>query len=226
MLVADDDGIVCGSLPIIAQRNMITVEECSEIIERWMNPDEHSVSRDHEGRRVEKVERGWRLLNFEKFRRLFSEKERADHRRRYRTNWQAAREVSDQITMFSDSEVVQGTKVSGLSRPATHSEMDVAEAILRQYVAGRRVSRTKSLPAIIKACRKSAAAHVLSKTQAYAKTCNKPVQFIPLSTTFFKEERFNDDPSTWVDHNIPKINGRPGSTTDVKAPMGLRKKEG
>ena len=70
-----------------------------------------------------------------------------------------------------------------------------AEAIYAAYP--KRVGRPAALRAIRRALVKHAFDYLLERTRLYAKTCNAPSEFIPHPATWFNQERFNDDPTTW-----------------------------
>lgn len=68
LAMADRNGYVGASLPGLAARARITVPEAEAGMAKFMAPDPYSRSPDHEGRRVELADRGWRLLNHARFR--------------------------------------------------------------------------------------------------------------------------------------------------------------
>jgi CTP-dependent riboflavin kinase len=68
MLLADQDGYVGASLPGLADQAKVSKEATARAVERFLAPDPESRSQEFEGRRIEKVDRGWRLLNHGKFR--------------------------------------------------------------------------------------------------------------------------------------------------------------
>lgn len=67
LVMADSDGCVWASVPGLADRAKVSREGCEAALKRFMEPDPDSRSSEHEGRRIEKVDRGWRLLNYAKF---------------------------------------------------------------------------------------------------------------------------------------------------------------
>ena len=77
------DGIVRGSVPGLAKRSGVTLEECKTALEYFLSPDEYSSSPEYEGRRIEVVEGGWRLLNYFKYRAVRDEAERREYMRSY-----------------------------------------------------------------------------------------------------------------------------------------------
>lgn len=87
LAMKDQDGEVKGSNVGMARIVGVTVEEFDCAIQKFTSPDPHSSSTEFEGRRVQLIERGWLVLNHEKFRELDDEMERkaknAKRQRRY-----------------------------------------------------------------------------------------------------------------------------------------------
>lgn len=67
---ADQHGRVFGSIPGIARRAGINLDEAEAALTSFMSADRHSRTPDHDGRRVEKIDGGWRLLNYGKYREM------------------------------------------------------------------------------------------------------------------------------------------------------------
>lgn len=68
LATADACGRVEGSIPGLAHIARVTVEECERALDRLMSPDPYSRTKEHEGRRVEEIDGGWRILNYAKYR--------------------------------------------------------------------------------------------------------------------------------------------------------------
>lgn len=82
LLHADPEGFVPGTVPGLAVAANVDLADTRFAIEKFMAPDPDSNSQTHEGRRLEKVPHGWRILNFEYWRELArSEAEKARKRR-------------------------------------------------------------------------------------------------------------------------------------------------
>jgi hypothetical protein len=64
LLDADPEGCIPTSVPGLARRANVPLEEAREAIALLEAPDPDSRTPDFEGRRVEKVAGGWRVLNF------------------------------------------------------------------------------------------------------------------------------------------------------------------
>ncbi len=68
LAMADRDGIVEASVPGLAKRAGVERGECERALALFSAPDPDSRSRDFEGRRIEAIDGGWRLLNYDKYR--------------------------------------------------------------------------------------------------------------------------------------------------------------
>ena len=79
LAMSDKNGIVEASVPGLADFSRVTVEEARAAVAKLEGPDPDSRTPDFEGRRIEKVEGGWRLLNHAKYRAKLN----ADDRREY-----------------------------------------------------------------------------------------------------------------------------------------------
>jgi hypothetical protein len=90
----DSEGLVQGSVPGFANLARVTVEQMRHAIERLSAPDPDSRTPDHDGRRIEAFEGGWRVLNYAKYREKAQAKEgsnapamRAYRKRRREGEW-------------------------------------------------------------------------------------------------------------------------------------------
>lgn len=84
LAMADKTGVVEAAVPGLANAARVTIDDCKLAIEKFLAPDPDSRTSDNEGRRIEKIEGGWRLLNYAKYRAKLD----AEERREYKTNWQ------------------------------------------------------------------------------------------------------------------------------------------
>lgn len=83
LAMADRKGRIEASIPGLANRARVTLEECEHALERFMAPDKYSRTPDNDGRRIEPMDGGWRLLNYEKYREMRHEEARRDYMRDY-----------------------------------------------------------------------------------------------------------------------------------------------
>ena len=79
LALTDHNGYVAASMPGLAHAARVTHEQCEAALALMVRPDPHSRTKDNEGRRLEEVDGGWQLLNYEKYRAMG----RAEDRRGY-----------------------------------------------------------------------------------------------------------------------------------------------
>lgn len=90
LLKKDRDQIVRASLVGLAKCAELTIEEAETALEFLMSPDKNSHSKDHDGRRVLKVDDGWFIVQGQKYRDLLSVEERREYNRKYMAEYRAA----------------------------------------------------------------------------------------------------------------------------------------
>ena len=83
LAMADKRGCVWGSVPGLAKNAVVSLEACIIALDKFKLPDKWSRSKENEGRRLEEIDGGWRLLNYEKFREMRNEEER----KIYKADW-------------------------------------------------------------------------------------------------------------------------------------------
>ena len=102
LAMADQFGVVEASVPGLSDMARVTVDECREALDELQQPDPDSRSSDQEGRRIEAVDGGWRLINHGKYRDKMSRDERREYQRLYQRNYrkQNVNSDSDKLTKF------------------------------------------------------------------------------------------------------------------------------
>ncbi len=133
LALADKNGEVQGSIPGLARLAGVPVEACRAALEKFLNPDPDSRTKEEEGRRIEEIDGGWLLLNYAKYRKMASKEEQiakaTERTRRYR----ARRSRNGLSTVGNGS----STKGNGASMPVhdilTEAEAEAeAEAVIEQ----------------------------------------------------------------------------------------------
>ncbi len=81
MAMSDKDGKVEGSVPGLAKRAGVSIEECEEALTKFRSPDKYSRTQDNEGRRISDADGGWVLLNHAKYRSMMSTQDRREYQR-------------------------------------------------------------------------------------------------------------------------------------------------
>lgn len=68
LAMKDVDGHVEASVPGLARRAGVTIAQCEDALAKFLAPDPYSRTKDYEGRRIEVIEGGWRVLNHDRYR--------------------------------------------------------------------------------------------------------------------------------------------------------------
>ncbi|GAB1407688.1 hypothetical protein MASR1M8_16070 [Thermomonas brevis] len=133
---ADKAGKVYASVPGLARIANISIAECEEGLRCFMSPDPYSRTSDHEGRRVEAFDGGWRLLNHAKYDAMRNEAERREKKREWdRKNRPSGHQRAKQAASDADAgngqsdaspaqsdETRQSGPISHSSFPISHQE--------------------------------------------------------------------------------------------------------
>lgn len=110
---------------------------------------------------------------------------------------------SNCVQLFADvCTCTPRARVRPSSSPSSTSSPTPTDGVIEIYeLYPRQIGKPMALKSIEKALRTHSLDFLKQRTEAYAKACiGKDPQFIPHPATFFNQERFNDDPSTWNNH--------------------------
>jgi len=81
LAMADRNGVVEASVPGLADAARVKLLECEKALRSLKAADPHSRSQEHQGRRIEDVDGGWKILNHGKYRaKLGAENKRESNR--------------------------------------------------------------------------------------------------------------------------------------------------
>ncbi len=81
LAMADKRGRVWASVPGLANRARVPIEDARAAITTFLSPDPDSRTPDYEGRRIEAIDGGWRLLNYDKYRATRDDEDRREQTR-------------------------------------------------------------------------------------------------------------------------------------------------
>ena len=214
LATADACGRVEGSIPGLAHIARVTVEECERALDRLMSPDPYSRTKDREGRRVEEIDGGWRILNYGKYR------ERRDPEKRREQTLKAVRRHRQKKNVSQCKPNVSQGK-PGKAQAEEEEEEDITpptppggDARFEDFwkVYPRKVAKAQALKAW-KKIKPSAelAAEIIAAVGAYARTAawtKDGGQYIPHASTFLNQRRWEDE--------LPDASGSP--TPDLPPP--------
>lgn len=78
LAMKDRHGVVHASVPGLAKAAGVTLAQCEVALDKFLSPDPYSRSKEAEGRRIEAVDGGWRLINHKKYRDMMADDERRE----------------------------------------------------------------------------------------------------------------------------------------------------
>lgn len=99
LAMADKRGVAEASVPGLADFARVSIDGTRAALAKLMAPDPDSRSQAHEGRRIEAVDGGWRLLNHAAYRAKMNEDDRREYRRQKQAEYrQRGRGVDSALT--------------------------------------------------------------------------------------------------------------------------------
>lgn len=117
LAMSDSRGRIMASVPGLARRATVTLEQCEAALALFLGPDKYSRTPDNDGRRLEVIDGGWRLLNYTKYREMRDD----EARKEYQREWDRSRRIRQKV---SESDTV---------RPQTTKAEAEAEAEKNKY---------------------------------------------------------------------------------------------
>ncbi len=196
LAIADAFGNVFAAIPGLASVANVTIEAAQKAVSNLLAPDEWSRTKDFEGRRIEEIDGGWHILNYGKYRKMMDEEERKE----YKAKWAREKRRHARTNVDEGGQTATASRLSGhRQRQSTEGEAEYRSKEEEIYCAfPRKVGKPNALKAIRAALLKTPFDVLLQKTKDFATTRNGDVSFCPHPATWFNQERYNDDPSTWA----------------------------
>ncbi len=85
LAMTDELGDIIATPNKVARDARVDLESCLAALDKFMAPDPNSTSPEHEGRRLERIDGGWKMLNHGKYLKMMD----LEHRRAYNRKKQA-----------------------------------------------------------------------------------------------------------------------------------------
>lgn len=116
LAMADQFGRVHSSIPGLANRARITMDETETALATFLAPDKYSRTKDNDGRRIAVLEDsgGWRLLNYAKFRDLQDEERQRERTAERVRRHRAKHRVTESVTLCNEMlrDVTRGNPIA------------------------------------------------------------------------------------------------------------------
>lgn len=122
--MADPLGRIHAAIPGLAHRARVSLPETEKALELFMAPDAYSRSEDHDGRRIERIQGGWRLLNYAAYREMRDDEARKEQNRTAQKNYR--KKVSKIVSKIADSKQTSAdvSRVSQSKPPSAQEEVE------------------------------------------------------------------------------------------------------
>lgn len=102
LAMANAAGEVHGSVPGLARRANLSMEETEAGLACFFAPDPYSRTKENEGRRIEQIDGGWLLLNHRKYAAMRNADERREYMRKYMRYYRSKSGVDDGDAVNTD----------------------------------------------------------------------------------------------------------------------------
>lgn len=122
LAMADKNGVAEGSVPGLADFARVSIKDCEMALEKLQEPDPHSRSKEHAGRRIKPIDGGWLLLNHAKYRAKMGADERREYEKLKKREYRAADKANVPDTSTSVHDVPDTSTLS------THAEAEAKAA--------------------------------------------------------------------------------------------------
>lgn len=235
LAMSDRQGYVGASVDGVSRRAAVSVEHVERALAVLSEPDPKSRSDNDEGRRIEKVARGWHIINYEFFRDL-QDKEQQRAYERDRKRRQRAKSVPDTPGTPGDNGELSHNADATASSIASLRSAHVSEAdgtkpkrVPRSYSEGfktwwaiypKKVGKGAAWRAWQRVATSSEArAAIMEATPRFAAMVRQS-QFVPNPATWLNESRWEDDHADSPACAAPKKFGRTMSAHVPNTPIG------
>lgn len=131
LAMCDAKGEVMAAIPGLAKRSGVSLQKTQEALDKFKKPDSYSRTKDYEGRRIEDIDGGWRLLNYQMYREYRSDEDRKVYMAEYMKTYRK-QSVNNRKQML--------TNVNSCKPPLANAEEEAEEdkKIIHRAPSGRR----------------------------------------------------------------------------------------
>lgn len=122
LAMCDRKGRVWASIPGLANRARVPVEDAERAVDKFLQPDKYSRTPDFDGRRIEGIDGGWRLLNHEKYRSIRDEEAIKESKRNYINTRREVERVENVEECRTPSNAVDASRHNAESDPEAEAK--------------------------------------------------------------------------------------------------------
>jgi len=129
LAMCDRTGEVHASVPGLAKRAGVTLQQCNAALACLESPDEYSRTKSHDGRRIREIDGGWELLNHAKYRALLSAEERREYNKNKQAQYRAEKAEREKCKNVNDMSMTVNDNVSNAHITDAEAEEDTNKDI-------------------------------------------------------------------------------------------------
>lgn len=138
LAMADQHGRVWASIPGLANIARVSIPDCETALSELMGPDKYSRTKDNDGRRLEEIDGGWRLLNHAKYRAIRDEESIKESKRRYINAKREAERAANASTVEASR-----TESNSVDRGRANTEAEAEAEEKKEYTPRKRSTPAK-----------------------------------------------------------------------------------
>ncbi len=195
----DEDGFAqFASVSNVAHRAVVSLEEAQEAIKCLEGPDPNSSNPDNEGRRIERVDGGWMVINAPVYRsmatRIVIKEQTRDRVRKFREAKGCNAHVTQGNELVTPSETDSDSDSKAEAIKTIPAGMDKVLSIYNAYP--RKIARCPALASITKALKKCPYEELLKRVESYREKIRREgtkLEFIPYPASWFNADRWLDE---------------------------------
>ena len=101
LALVDKNGLVEATIPGISHIARVSIEKVEQAMNKFLSPDQYSRSSEFEGRRIEKIDGGYLILNYAKYRARMRSEERQEYQRKYQQNYRQKESVNKNVNFVN-----------------------------------------------------------------------------------------------------------------------------
>ena len=118
LALCNADGFVRGSPGWLASKARVSVNVCQQALTKFESPDPLSRTESNEGRRIQSVDRGWQVLNYQYFRNEHQQLS-TEPRKVYQREWMRQKRAKDEALRLSTGCQPKSTRANAASASAS-----------------------------------------------------------------------------------------------------------
>ncbi len=211
-------GFVPASGPGIVDTARISLADGMKALRTLASPEGESRSQDFGGRRMVRIDGGYLILNFMRYRDY--DHTAADRMRRLRERRRKGVRPNG-VTVHPNVTHSRGQKTEAESRVIHTSSAEPTDAEKVYVLYPRRQGKKAALKAIENALKSKTVGELCEACNAFADATGRwpagDEKFIPHPATWFNQGRYDDDRSTWIRRADPPRFQNPVPTDDEHA---------